>query len=72
MLWPMELQNVRHDLATEQQEQQELDHKRRLSPRELMFLNCGVGEDSRELLGLQGFQTSQSYMKSTLNFHWKD
>ena len=69
MLWPMELQNVRHDLATEQQE---LDHKRRLSPRELMFLNCGVEEDSRELLGLQGFQTSQSYMKSTLNFHWKD
>jgi len=26
-----------------------------------MLLNCGVGEDSRESLGLQGDQTSQSY-----------
>ena len=26
-----------------------------------MLLNCGVGEDSLELLGLQGDQTSQSY-----------
>ena len=25
-----------------------------------MLLNCGVGEDSRESLGLQGDQTSQS------------
>ena len=28
--------------------------------KELMLLNCGVGEDSRESLGLQGDQTSQS------------
>ena len=27
---------------------------------EMMFLNCGVGEDSCESLGLQGDQTSQS------------
>ena len=27
---------------------------------ELMFLNCGVGEDSWESLGLQGDQTNQS------------
>ena len=27
---------------------------------ELMFLNCGAGEDSWESLGLQGDQTSQS------------
>ena len=27
---------------------------------ELMLLNCGVGEDSCESLGLQGDQTSQS------------
>ena len=27
--------------------------------RRLMLLNCGVGEDSRESLGLQGDQTSQ-------------
>ena len=28
--------------------------KRKLSAEELMLLNCGVGEDSRESLGLQG------------------
>ena len=33
---------------------------KRLSTKELMFLNCGVGEDFRESLGLQGDQTSQS------------
>ena len=27
---------------------------------ELMLWNCGVGEDSRESIGLQGDQTSQS------------
>ena len=27
---------------------------------ELVLLNCGVGEDSRESLGLQGDPTSQS------------
>ena len=39
---------------------------------ELMFLSCGVGEDSSESIGLQGNQTSQSYRKSVLNIHWKD
>ena len=34
--------------------------KRKLSTEELMLLNCGVGEDSCESLGLQGDQTSQS------------
>ena len=33
---------------------------RRLSAEELMFLNCGVGEDSWESLGLQGDPTSHS------------
>ena len=33
---------------------------RKLSARELMHLNCGVGEDSWESLGLQGEQTSPS------------
>ena len=33
---------------------------RRLSTEELMLLNCGVGEDSGESLGLQGDPTSQS------------
>ena len=33
---------------------------RKLSAEVLMLLNCGVGEDSRESLGLQGDPTSQS------------
>ena len=32
---------------------------RKLSAEELMLLNCGVGEDSYESLGLQGGQTSE-------------
>ena len=39
---------------------------------ELMLLNCGVGEDSWESLGLQGDSASPSYRKSVLNIHWKD
>ena len=34
--------------------------QRRLSTKVLMLLNYGAGEDSRESLGLQGDQTSQS------------
>ena len=37
-----------------------------------MLLNCGVGEDSWESLGLQGDPTSPSLRKSVLNTHWKD
>ena len=37
-----------------------------------MLLNCSVGKDSWESLGLQGYQTSPSYRKSVLNIHWKD
>ena len=37
-----------------------------------MLLNCGVGEDSVESLGLQGDQTSQSWRKSTQTIQWKD
>ena len=33
---------------------------RKLSAEELMLLNCGVGEDSWESLGLQGDPTSPS------------
>ena len=33
---------------------------RKLSTEELMLLNCGVGEDSSESLGLQGAPTSPS------------
>ena len=34
--------------------------KRRLSAEEVMLLNCGVGEDSGESLGLKGDPTSPS------------
>ena len=37
-----------------------------------MLLNCGVGDDSWESLGLQGDPTSPSSRKSILNIHWKD
>ena len=37
-----------------------------------MLLNCGVGEDSWEFLGLQGDPASPSSRKSVLNIHWKD
>ena len=43
-----------------------------MSTKELMLLNCGVGEDSWESLGLQGDPTSPSWRKSVLNIHWKD
>ena len=33
---------------------------KKLSTKELMLLNCGVGEDSRDSLGLQGDPTSTS------------
>ena len=46
--------------------------QRKLSAKELMLLNCGVGEDSLESLGLQGDQTSQFWRKSVLNILWKD
>ena len=46
--------------------------QKRLSTEELMLLNCGVGEDSWESLGLQGDPTSPSWRKSTLNIHWLD
>ena len=37
-----------------------------------MLLNCGVGENSWESLGLQGDPTSKSWWKSVLSIHWKD
>ena len=45
---------------------------RRLSTEELMLLNCGVGEDSWESLGLQGDPTSPFWRRSTLGFLWKE
>ena len=46
--------------------------KRHLSTEELMLLNCGVGEDSRESLGLQGDPTSPFYRRSALGVLWKE
>ena len=37
-----------------------------------MLLNCGMGEDSWESLGLQGDPTSPSWRRSVLGVHWKD
>ena len=37
-----------------------------------MPLNCGIGEDSWESLGLQGDPTSLSYRRLVLGIHWKD
>ena len=37
-----------------------------------MLLNCGVGEDSWESLGVQGDPRSPSWGKSVLSVHWKD
>ena len=45
---------------------------RKLSTKKLMLLNCGVGEDSWESLGLQGDPTSPSWRRSVLGVHWKD
>ena len=45
---------------------------RKLSAEELMLLNCGVGEDSWESLGLQGEPTNPPWRRSVLGVHWKD
>ena len=45
---------------------------RKLSAKELMLLNCGVGEASWESLGLQGDPTSPSLRRPVLGVHWKD
>ena len=37
-----------------------------------MFLNCGVGEDSWESLGLQGDPTSPFWRRSVLGVLWKE
>ena len=41
---------------------------RRLSAEDLMLLNCGVGEDSWESLGLQGDPTSPFWRRSAWDF----
>ena len=45
---------------------------RKLSAEKLMLLNCGVGIDSCESLGLQGDPTSPFWRRSVLGVHWKD
>ena len=45
---------------------------RKLSSKELMLLNCGVGEDSWESLGLQGDPTSPIWRSSALGFLWRE
>ena len=43
--------------------------QRKLSAKELMHMNCGVGEDFYKSLGVQGDPTSQYKRKSVLNIH---
>ena len=38
----------------------------------ILILNCGVGEDSWESLGLQGDPTSPFWRRSALGFLWKE
>ena len=45
---------------------------RKLRAEELMCLNCGVGEDSWESLGLQGDPTSPFWRRSGLGFLWRE
>ena len=45
---------------------------KKVSAKELMLLNCVVGEDSWESLGLQGDPTSPSQRRSVPGVHWKD
>ena len=45
---------------------------RKLSAEELMLLNCGVGEDSWQSLGLQRVPTSPFWRRSALGFLWKE
>ena len=45
---------------------------RKLSAEELMLLNCGVGEDSWESLGLQGDPTSPFWRRLALGFLWRE
>ena len=40
--------------------------------KDLILMNCDVGEYSWASLGLQEDQTSQSWRKSVVNIHWKD
>ena len=44
----------------------------KLSAEEWMLLNCGVGEDSWESLGLQGDPTRPFWRRSALGFLWKE
>ena len=45
---------------------------RKLNTEELMLLNCGVGEDCWESLGLQGDPTSPFWRRSALGFLWRE
>ena len=45
---------------------------KKASAEELMLLNCGVGEDSWEFLGLHGDPTSPFWRRSALGFLWRE
>ena len=62
----------RYGFSSSHAQMWELDYKESWALENWMVLNCGVGEDSWEFLGLQGDQTGQFERKSVLNIHWKD
>ena len=45
------------------------DLRKKAEHQRIYTFRCGAGKDSRESLGQQGDQTSQSSRKSTLNIH---
>ena len=49
-----------------------MDVWRRQSAEELMLLNCSVGEDSWESLGIQRHPTSPFWRRSALGFLWRE
>ena len=49
-----------------------VDYKESWALKKLMFLNCGVGEDSWESLGLQGDSTSTFWRRSVLGVLWRN
>ena len=50
----------------------ELDYRESWVQKNWCLLNCGVGEDFWESLGLQGDPNSPSWRRSVLGVHWKD
>ena len=60
IILPMKVRLVKSRFSSSHVWMWELGYKESWAPKNLCFLNCGVGEDSRESLGLQGDPNSPS------------